>query len=133
MTLMNLLWWCTRIDTATTLWWEDEIDRTRAGLARWRWPIAVGVILFSVADLAITQTILTMVHGMNAAPSEANPIMAPIVMSWWAWPVRVGIPLLATIRDLRRGNHQLMAYAFLLYAAVVGWNLHVLNILGGTL
>lgn len=88
---------------------------------RIRYPLAAAVVLFSVVDLLITQTILSATSGH----SEANPIMAPFVMSWWAWPIRVGIPIIAVARDLRKGNHDLILFAAALYGMVVAWNLSV--------
>ena len=44
-------------------------------------------------------------------------------MTWWAWPLRVGIPAIAVARDLRRGNYGLITLAAGLYGLVVVWNL----------
>jgi len=76
-----------------------------------------------VLDLLITQTILTIVNARTGVHlAEANPLMAPVVMTWWAWPIRVGIPALAVIRDLRRHNYGLITTAAALYGGVVVWN-----------
>ena len=90
---------------------------------RGRFLLAFLVVAFSVADLLLTQTILTMVEEITGETvGEANAFMAPIVMTWWAWPIRVGIPLIAVIRDLRHHEYTLMLTACLLYGAVVAWN-----------
>lgn len=107
---------------STGLWTAKHAERHR-------WTLATLVIVFSVLDLALTQTILTMVEDVTGKTvGEANALMAPIVMTWWAWPVRVGIPALIVARDLRRGNYQLMLFAVILYGAVVAWNLHMYQI-----
>ncbi len=96
-------------------------------ISRLKYPLAFLVIAFSVADLCLTQTILS----ATSSHSEGNPFIAPFVMSWWAWPIRVGIPLLAVTRDLRRDNHELLLFAACLYGTIVAWNLSVF--LGWTL
>jgi hypothetical protein len=119
-----------RFDIWLTCFWIDQEQQARRGLHRWRWVVAFFIVAFSVADLVLTQTILTAVESLTGdQPSEANPIMAPIVMSWWAWPVRIGIPVLAVIRDVKRQNYSLMAFAFLLYGAVVAWNSYQFSLL----
>ena len=47
-------------------------------------------------------------------------------MTWWAWPLRVGIPALAVARDLKAKNYSLITTAAALYAAVVFWNTSIL-------
>jgi hypothetical protein len=122
-----LLATCTRLDTGLTLRLEPAIADSEAWMRlrrRWLAAVALGA---SVLDLVLTQTILTLVATRTGIqPAEANPFMAPIVMTWWAWPLRVGIPALAVARDLRRGNYGLITIAAGLYGVVVVWNLFVL-------
>lgn len=119
----------TRVDTWITFTWANLTQHVSELAHRWRYLLAFLVIAFSVADLLLTQTILTMVEGKTGVqPGEANALMAPIIMSWWAWPIRVGVPLLIVIRDLRRNNHQLMLAGVILYGAVVAWNTHMYQI-----
>lgn len=118
---------CTRLDTELTFRLEPAIADSLAWMHARRYAIAVVAIVASVLDLVLTQTILTMVHGLpGAQPAEANPLMASVVMTWWAWPLRVGIPALAVVRDLRARNYTLITTAAALYAAVVIWNTHML-------
>lgn len=118
---------CTRLDTGMTTRLEPALaDSTEWMRARRRWlaGVALGA---SVLDLLLTQTILTLVaHRTGVQPAEANPLMAPVVMTWWAWPLRVGIPALAVARDLHRRNYGLITTAAALYGAVVVWNLCLL-------
>lgn len=119
----------THVDTWMTWTWARLTQRAQSLAHRYRYLLAFLVIAFSVGDLLLTQTILSMVeHKTGVQPGEANALMAPIVMTWWAWPIRVGIPLLICIRDLRRKNYQLMLVGATLYAAVVMWNAHMLQI-----
>jgi hypothetical protein len=84
-------------------------------------------LLASALDLVLTQTILSLVADRTGAqPAEANPLMASVVMTWWAWPLRVGVPALAVIRDLRSRSYGLITTAATLYAGVVIWNTHML-------
>lgn len=98
-------------------------DQIKAAAHRHRWLIAFLVVGFSIGDLLLTQTILTEIHGdPRFSKGEANFLMAPIVMTWWIWPIRVGIPILAVIRDIRAKNYNLMLFAAVLYGAVCAWN-----------
>lgn len=119
---------CTRIDTALTLELPPAIDDSLKWMHSRRRVIAIVAIVASVLDLVLTQTILTHVAGATGQqPAEANPFMAPIVMSWWAWPFRVGIPCLAVARDMRAGRYALITTAAALYSAVVIWNANMLH------
>jgi len=122
-----LLATCTRFDTGLTLRLEPAIADSEEWMhrrRRWLAGVALGA---SVLDLILTQTILAMVATRTGVqPAEANPFMAPIVMTWWAWPLRVGIPALAVARDLRRHNYGLITVAAGLYGLVVVWNLCLL-------
>jgi hypothetical protein len=113
----------TRFDT----WlWFSELESKEWMQQRRLW-LAVMVVAASVADLYLTQSILTLVHGLSGhQPAEANPFMAGLVMTWWAWPIRVGIPCLAVVRDLRAGNYGLITFAAAVYSLVVVWNLGML-------
>lgn len=120
---------CMQADAWLTSQWVATRTRFLADLHASRYVLALGVIAFSVLDLLLTQTILSMVDGHSEVqPGEANALMAPIVMTWWAWPIRVGIPLVAVARDLHQQNYNLMWAGFLLYAAVVVWNTHMFMI-----
>lgn len=121
-----------RFDAWLTSTWVTTAASVSQQLHRWRWGLALFVVLFSIADLLLTQSILTMVHGRGMELSEANPVMDPVIMSWWAWPIRVGIPLVVVVRDLRRQNYNLMAFAFLLYGAVVAWNAYIYGVVKAT-
>ncbi len=122
-----LLYACTRIDTELSLNLREAIADSREWMHRRRVWLAVVVLGMSVLDLVLTQTILGMVEGrLGVQPAEANPLMAHVVMSWWAWPLRVGIPAIAVYRDLRRRNYALITTAAALYGAVVVWNTHML-------
>jgi Domain of unknown function (DUF5658) len=106
-------------------------------LYRWRWWIVAYLVTFSILDLVLTQNILSLVASRTGQqPAEANPIMAPIVMSWWAWPVRVGIPLLIALADIRPSkvttNISHAAFGAILYGAVVAWNTHMYQIVSMT-
>jgi hypothetical protein len=115
-----------RFDAWLTSVWVNQSWQAERDVHRYRWIVAALVVVFSCLDLYLTQTILTLVeHATGDAPSEANPIMAPIVLSWWAWPVRVGIPILAVLRDIRKQNYHLMLFAVALYGCVCIWNTHV--------
>jgi hypothetical protein len=116
------------------IWASAQITRAKNKFVTWltlighkyRYVLAFFVVVLSVADLLLTQTILTMVSGKTGTqPSEANVLMAPIIMTWWAWPLRVGIPLLIVVRDLRKNNHWLMFCGVILYSAVVAWNTYM--------
>ena len=118
---------CTRADTALSYRLEDAFADSAAWMRRRRVWLATVVIVASVLDLVLTQSILAAVHDLPGhQPAEANPLMAGIVMTWWAWPLRVGIPALAVVRDLRAGNYGLITVAAGLYACVVTWNTHML-------
>lgn len=124
----------TRADTALTFRLPPAIDDSQTWMHSRRFLLAAVAIVASVLDLVLTQTILGIVAEITGSQlAEANPFMAPIVMSWWAWPLRVGIPLLAVIRDLRAGNYTLITTAAALYSAVVIWNTHILMSLQGVL
>lgn len=125
---------CTRIDTGLTFRLEPALADSLAWMHSRRFVLAAVAVIASVLDLILTQTILTMVHGLpGAQPAEANPLMASVVMTWWAWPLRVGIPMLAVARDLRAGNYTLITTAAALYAAVVIWNTNMLITVQGAL
>jgi hypothetical protein len=119
-----LLATCTRLDTGMTLRLEPAIADSEDWMRRRRRWLAGVALGASVLDLVLTQTILTLVATRSGVqPAEANPLMAGIVMTWWAWPFRVGIPAIAVARDLRRGNYGLITLAAGLYGLVVVWNL----------
>lgn len=116
----------TRLDTELTFRLPPAIVESHEWMRRRRHVIALVVIVASVLDLVLTQTILSMVQGLPGhQPAEANPFMAGVVMTWWAWPFRVGIPAVAVVRDLRAGNYTLITVAAALYTAVVIWNTHI--------
>jgi hypothetical protein len=122
-----LLATCTRLDTGLTHRLAPAVADSEEWMHRRRGWLASVALVASVLDLVLTQTILTVVATRSGVqPAEANPLMAPIVMSWWAWPIRVGIPALAVLRDLRRGNYGLITLAAGLYGLVVVWNLFML-------
>lgn len=117
---------CMQTDAWLTSQWVDLRPKMNSVMHTGRYVLAFLVIAFSVADLLLTQTILTMVEGRTGVqPGEANALMAPIVMTWWAWPLRVGIPLIVVVRDLRKHNYNLMLCGCVLYGAVVAWNTHM--------
>jgi hypothetical protein len=110
---------CTRFD----LWLGDEFAESQTWMHSRRRQLAAVAIIASVLDLVLTQTILTLVADRTGVqPAEANPLMAGIVMTWWAWPFRVGIPCLAVVRDIRAGNYGLITTAAALYTCVIVWN-----------
>lgn len=114
---------CTQIDTSLTMRLEPAVAESQDWMHRRRIWLASVALGASVLDLVLTQTILTLVADRTGAqPAEANPLMASVVMTWWAWPLRVGIPALAVVRDLRARNYGLITTASALYAAVVIWN-----------
>lgn len=118
---------CTRIDTELTARLEPALEDSLTWMRERRIWLATVVLLASVLDLVLTQTILSAVeHRVGPQPAEANPFMAPVIMSWWAWPLRVGIPLIAVIRDMRARNYGLVTIAAGLYGLVVVWNAHML-------
>jgi hypothetical protein len=118
---------CTRLDTGLSLRLEPAVAESEEWMRRRRRWLAGVALGASVFDLVLTQTILTLVATRTGIqPAEANPLMAPIVMTWWAWPLRVGIPALVVARDLRRRNYGLITLAAGLYGLVVVWNLCVL-------
>jgi len=120
---MMILAACTRIDTGMTVRLEPAMAESREWMHRRRRWIASVAMIASVLDLLLTQSILTIVANRTGAqPAEANPLMASVVMTWWAWPLRVGIPALAVARDLRARNYGLITTAATLYGAVVIWN-----------
>lgn len=93
---------------------------------RRHWLAAV-VVMTSVLDLVVTQLILRQAHTIHGVElAEANPVMSGVVMTWWAWPIRVGIPGLIVGRALRRGRYALLAAASGIYGAVVVWNTYLL-------
>lgn len=125
----------TRLDLQFKVWAYRHVSRP---LYRWRWWIVTYLVAFSVLDLLLTQHILTLVAGLTGEqPGEANPVMAPIVMSWWAWPVRVGIPLVIALADIRPSkvstNISHATFGALLYGGVVAWNCHQYALLQGAL
>lgn len=114
---------CTQIDTSLTMRLDPAVAESQDWMHRRRIWLASVALGASVLDLVLTQTILTLVADRTGAqPAEANPLMASVVMTWWAWPLRVGIPALAVVRDLRARNYGLITTASALYAAVVIWN-----------
>lgn len=114
---------CTQIDTSLTMRLEPAVAESQDWMHRRRIWLASVALVASILDLALTQTILTLVADRTGAqPAEANPLMAAVIMTWWAWPLRVGIPALAVVRDLRARNYGLITTAAALYAAVVVWN-----------
>jgi hypothetical protein len=118
-----------RANNWVTFSWEQSGSWISFQCHRFRWVLATLILLFSVADLVLTQTILTMVEEITgSAVGEANALMAPIVMTWWAWPIRVGVPLIIVIRDMKNGNYNLMLAGTILYGAVVAWNTHMYQI-----
>lgn len=133
---MSTLEICTRIDTDLTFRLPPAIADSVAWMtARRRWVAAI-VLLASVLDLVLTQTILTALGaqaGVGGEPAEANPLMAGVVMTWWAWPLRVGIPAIAVVRDLRAKNYGLITVAATLYGGVVVWNTYMLHTVTGAL
>jgi hypothetical protein len=115
---------CTRFDTGMTVRLEPAVAESREWMERRRIWLAGVALGASVLDLVLTQTILTLVASRTGAqPAEANPLMASVVMTWWAWPIRIGIPALAVSRDLRNHRYGLITTAAALYGAVVVWNL----------
>jgi hypothetical protein len=115
---------CTRFDTGMTLRLEPAVADSRQWMHQRRLWLAGACIGASILDLVLTQTILTLVASRTGAqPAEANPLMASVVMTWWAWPLRVGIPVLAVTRDLRTKSYGLITTAAALYGLVVIWNL----------
>ncbi len=113
------LWW------GAGLWWKATESRTWMHSRRW-WIGAV-VLVASALDLMLTQTILTFVHGLQGdQPAEANPVMARVVMTWWAWPIRVGVPALVMAKDFLRHRYGRVTMAATLYWCVVVWNTHML-------
>ncbi len=118
---------CTRIDTNLTFALEPAITESNTWMHNRRYWLATVVLIASALDLTLTQTILTLVAGQSGhQPAEANPLMASVVLTWYAWPLRVGLPALAVIRDLRAGNYGLITFAATLYSCVVIWNTHML-------
>lgn len=114
---------CTRIDNELGLRLEPAMVDSYAWMHRRRTWLAAVVVITSVLDLVLTQTILTLVADRaGRQPAEANPLMASVVMTWWAWPLRVGIPAVAVLRDLRTRHYGLITTAAGLYGAVVVWN-----------
>jgi hypothetical protein len=118
---------CTRLDTGLTELLEPALADSERWMSQRRVWIAAVALLASALDLVLTQTILSLVGDRTGAqPAEANPLMASVVMTWWAWPLRVGVPALAVIRDLRSRSYGLITTAATLYAGVVIWNTHML-------
>jgi hypothetical protein len=118
---------CTRLDTGLTELLEPALADSERWMSQRRVWIAAVALLASALDLVLTQTILSLVADRTGAqPAEANPLMASVVMTWWAWPLRVGVPALAVIRDLRSRSYGLITTAATLYAGVVIWNTHML-------
>lgn len=117
----------TRLDTELTFRLEEALTDSSCWMHSRRFWLAAIAVLASVLDLVLTQTILSLVADRTGdMPAEANPLMAGVVMTWWAWPLRVGIPALAVVRDIRAGNYGLITAAAGLYACVVIWNTHML-------
>ena len=102
---------CTRFDTGMTFRLEPAIADSRDWMHRRRLWLAGVALGASVLDLVLTQTILTLVATRTGAqPAEANPFMASVVMTWWAWPLRIGIPALCgqprpALAQLRPDHH----------------------------
>lgn len=116
-----------RIETELTYRLEPAVADSRAWMRRRHAWLAAVVLVTSILDLLLTQTILTLVADRTGhQPVEANPLMAPVVMTWWAWPLRVGIPALAVLRDLRTHHYGLITTAAGLYGLVVVWNAFML-------
>jgi hypothetical protein len=122
-----LLETCARIDIDLSTRLEPAVADSHHWMHRRRSWLAAVVIVTSILDLLLTQTILGLVADRTGhQPAEANPLMAPIVMTWWAWPLRVGIPAVAVLRDLRTRSYGLITTAAGLYGAVVVWNTAIL-------
>lgn len=118
---------CTRADTELGVRLDQAFTDSTEWMRRRRIWLATVVIVASVLDLVLTQSILSLVADRAGdQPAEANPLMAGVVMTWWAWPLRVGVPALAVVRDLRAGNYGLITVAAGLYGCVVIWNTHML-------
>jgi hypothetical protein len=118
----------------TAQWFADWQHRIAVGLHDRRYLLAIAVVGFSFLDVLLTQTILTMAASQPGVhPGEANAFMAPIIMTWWAWPIRVGLPILALLRDFKTRNYNLILFAAFLYAVVVAWNTHMLMLVSGSI
>jgi hypothetical protein len=124
---------CTRIDTDLTFRLEEAlVDSMEWMHLRRHWVIVVAIVA-SVLDLLLTQSILTIVGGLVNDPgrAEQNPLMAAVIMTWWAWPLRVGVPVVALLHDLKVKNYGVITAAAGMYACVVIWNTHILYSLRG--
>lgn len=128
-----MLYYSRLTDAYLTSSWETTWNpRFIRWLHTHRYLLAFLVLASSIADLLLTQSILSLVEEITGASvGEANALMAPIVMTWWAWPIRVGIPLLIVVRDLHKRNYSLMFTGVLLYGAVVAWNTHMYFLVRG--
>lgn len=114
---------CTRLDTELTFRLEEASADSQAWMRSRRYWLAAVAIIASVLDLVLTQSILSAVAGLTGdQPAEANPLMASVVMTWWAWPLRVGVPFVAVLHDLKVGNFGVIAAAAGMYGCVVVWN-----------
>jgi hypothetical protein len=112
-----------RLDLELMTRLEPAIADSRAWMHRRRAWLAGVVVITSILDLLLTQMILSLVADRTGhQPAEANPLMASVVMTWWAWPLRVGVPAIAVLRDMRARSYGLMTTAAGLYGAVVIWN-----------
>lgn len=123
-----------RADAWMTARYITWLPRFKEELHESRYALFALVIVLSVLDLTLTQSILTMVEGLSGVqPGEANALMAPIVMTWWAWPIRVGVPAIIAFRDLRKKQYNLMFTGCLLYGAVVIWNAYMYLLVRGSI
>ncbi|MCU0268603.1 MAG: DUF5658 family protein [Acidimicrobiales bacterium] len=89
-----------------------------------RWTLLATLVVLNGVDLVLTRILLA------RGAAEANPVMAPLIDSWWGWAVKtlgVGLVALAVLVTGRDGKVERWLQVVVgVYTAVVAWNLVVL-------
>ena len=111
------------IDTGPSI--GDAVD---LGLARRRRVevLAMTILMLNVLDLLLTQYLLRSHAGVH----EGNGLLTQIVLTPWAWVPKVGLPLFVLFSSVRRPITQAsyvgLHVVWVIYWAVVAWNVHFL-------
>jgi hypothetical protein len=100
-----------------------ELDRD--ALVRLRVIAVAGLVLLNITDLVMTR------HLLSLGAVEANPIMALFVAGGWGVVIKLALPMVIGVRNLRaplRRNVVLaLCWMCVMYSGVVLWNSHVLE------
>ena len=101
-----------------------SMDLDREALLRLRVIAVAGLVLLNITDLVMTR------HLLSLGAVEANPLMALFVAGGWGIVIKLAVPVVIGVRNLRaplrRGVVLALCWMCVLYSGVVLWNSHVL-------